>query len=1107
MGLRPVLSSQLASRVSTRATAVAISSAKKTVATSASGYSRALPVPGGVCFSSAGIIRRSPTTCTSPSRRPSSRLCASKTQTRSEDVEKLTLESWSHDVGEGFVTVEACSTGDGGVEVAVTSTIPGGNWRMHWAVDDWSLPPNAAWPNSTTQMDDKAVQTPFQDGRIVIHFPADEVPGRVVFVLTDGTNWRNKGAADFSVALAAPSLKSTVDGIIASEQSSCLFQRYQKALSLTGEMALVGDEGMALLYTWLRFSSNKQLRWYHEEVYNYQGKDMASTQKCLAVAFAGLAQSADTVMSRMLARMTMAGLPRGGGNGDDIRMTILHILRDNGIKEGHRPGIEDRFLQQWHQKLHSNTTPEDIAICEAYLHFLHSGNWDDFWANLWDNHGLTREDLASMKSGWRNEDGITGPACHLPQLIPAFQHLLWILKVTHSGADLDTAFQMAHGAMDDETCWKIGDLLKNRHEWWVPGKIVEIRESLQWNWKAEGASRDVLLLDIALDNYFRTVVERTDIGSLSRDDLLSMIELVLRNGVIAAGDEGLVLSLQLLRAVQGIPDRWSPQWTLQCKAALEYTGHSIGSFMDRLVTLLEPHAKALGEGCGIDRSYITNFAEEVVRGHPLGILSSLLAESQMQVADAAGLSKWQIISFADTPTAKVVVSKLSDIQGHVFDIPTVVITDTLGGLEDIPEGVVAVLSATVTDVLSHVAIRARNQGVLLASCRDVAEFNSLKEYDGKFVSSKVSVDGSVTLSGASEPVGGGFEGSSPAAARQGGLSLQAPPHTDSWVVEEHSFLDSGLVGGKSKGLAALRNARPDGVDIPSSVAIPYGSFERALEQDHEILHRYRETERAIAEASKTSPVPSEQLAAIRDVILDMSPPAGLAAQVGAAAAAANLPGAEGWEVGTGQWPEVWQAIKGVWASKWSDRAWLSRRANGVPDSSLYMAVLLQEVLPADYAFVLHTANPLTGDRDEVYGQLVVGLGEVLVGNSPGNALTFTAKSGQAPVVTAFPSKPVTLVPPGQRGIIARSDSNGEDLEEFAGAGLYDSIMASDSVEDSVDYTAYPVFFDSAARDGLTSRLAELGRSLEKAMGEHPQDVEGVVCGDQVYVVQSRPQIV
>ena len=33
----------------------------------------------------------------------------------------------------------------------------------------------------------------------------------------------------------------------------------------------------------------------------------------------------------------------------------------------------------------------------------------------------------------------------------------------------------------------------------------------------------------------------------------------------------------------------------------------------------------------------------------------------------------------------------------------------------------------------------------------------------------------------------------------------------------------------------------------------------------------------------------------------------------------------------------------VWASKWNDRAWLSRRARGVPEDKLFMACLLQQV--------------------------------------------------------------------------------------------------------------------------------------------------------------------
>ena len=73
------------------------------------------------------------------------------------------------------------------------------------------------------------------------------------------------------------------------------------------------------------------------------------------------------------------------------------------------------------------------------------------------------------------------------------------------------------------------------------------------------------------------------------------------------------------------------------------------------------------------------------------------------------------------------------------------------------------------------------------------------------------------------------------------------------------------------------------------------------------------------------------------------------------------------------------------------------------------------------------------------GEVVVGLGETLVGNSPGRGFAFCApKSGQGEVrVLALPSKVDAKFAP-QGGLIARSDSNAEDLPGFAGAGVYES---------------------------------------------------------------------
>lgn len=54
------------------------------------------------------------------------------------------------------------------------------------------------------------------------------------------------------------------------------------------------------------------------------------------------------------------------------------------------------------------------------------------------------------------------------------------------------------------------------------------------------------------------------------------------------------------------------------------------------------------------------------------------------------------------------------------------------------------LTHSPTDVLSHVAIRARSQGVLLATCFDEAALGSIKQMEGKNVQLEVDATGAVT---------------------------------------------------------------------------------------------------------------------------------------------------------------------------------------------------------------------------------------------------------------------------------------------------------------------------------------------------------------------------
>ena len=195
-------------------------------------------------------------------------------------------------------------------------------------------------------------------------------------------------------------------------------------------------------------------------------------------------------------------------------------------------------------------------------------------------------------------------------------------------------------------------------------------------------------------------------------------------------------------------------------------------------------------------------------------------------------------------------------------------------------------------------------------------------------------------------------------------------------------------------------------------------------------------------------------------------------------------------------------------SKWNERAFVSLRNNGLAHRDLRMSVLVQPVIAADYAFVIHTVNPSTNDASEIYAEVVQGLGEVLVGNYPGRALSFaaskTSDNGVGPVrVLGYPSKSVLLrVPPT---IIFRSDSNGEDLEGYAGAGLYESCPMDREETTHADYSTDPMVWDETFRAHILGKIATAGAAIEAACGS-PQDIEGVVKNGEIYVVQTRPQV-
>ena len=91
-------------------------------------------------------------------------------------------------------------------------------------------------------------------------------------------------------------------------------------------------------------------------------------------------------------------------------------------------------------------------------------------------------------------------------------------------------------------------------------------------------------------------------------------------------------------------------------------------------------------------------------------------------------------------------------------------------------------------------------------------------------------------------------------------------------------------------------------------------------------------------------------------------------------------------------------------------------------------------------------------------------------------------------------------------LIFRSDSNGEDLEGFAGAGLYDSITMEDATLKNVDYSSDNLMTDESKRRKMLSLIAKVALEIENLCGS-PQDIEGAISEDgNIYIVQTRPQV-
>jgi pyruvate, water dikinase len=317
-----------------------------------------------------------------------------------------------------------------------------------------------------------------------------------------------------------------------------------------------------------------------------------------------------------------------------------------------------------------------------------------------------------------------------------------------------------------------------------------------------------------------------------------------------------------------------------------------------------------------------------------------------------------------------------------------------------------------------------------------------------------------------------------------GASMKDVPNI-LWL-EEIRKEDIISVGGKGASLGEMASI---GLPVPKAFVVTaqafrrflvetalekkiYASFERLDVEDNEALEKAADTAKALVIKAK---MPAAIAGEIKKAYKKMSD-GELIVAVRSSATAEDLPDASF----AGQ-QETFLNIKGeaallssvqqCWASLYGARAIYYRAKQGFDDSTVNIAVVVQQLVHSEKAGVMFTSHPITGEPLTII-EGSWGLGEAVVSGSVSPDKYVFDQRGEKVVDTFIANKKVEIIANGDHGT-----------------------KLVDIPKDRQD--------TQVLSDAEVAKLAMYGKIAENHYGV-PQDVEWGVVGGTIYILQSRP---
>jgi pyruvate,water dikinase len=168
---------------------------------------------------------------------------------------------------------------------------------------------------------------------------------------------------------------------------------------------------------------------------------------------------------------------------------------------------------------------------------------------------------------------------------------------------------------------------------------------------------------------------------------------------------------------------------------------------------------------------------------------------------------------------------------------------------------------------------------------------------------------------------------------------------------------------------------------------------------------------------------------------------------------------------------VREAVKKCWASLWTARAIAYRIKNHIDQGAVALAVVVQEMVRAEAAGILFTANPMNGRRDEMVINAAWGLGEAIVGGlvSPDTIVADKATGNVKKVQVA------------EKSVMTVTTDSGTEERPLNDARRRTQVLSRSDV----------------------AALVEVGRRIDDFYAQ-PQDIEWCRADGRFHIVQSRP---